>query len=265
MSSTAKAALFGTMRHAVFEETMKVKKFTIDDAMVHIRNVIHQNAEGLLSSNVSSREAEEEMLRFVPQLQNFANTYTDFGDDRVPCNSGRGRLAPLESHGTGVPIKFVARSVHAVEEPMISPELGLKGNVDMLVNALTADGDAKAMFNKTTASIMGVELKTGHNQKTQNAHVAQLALYVMMLQTLHSGKGTSTPSPDSDVAESGLLLYMSNEAVRAVHVAPVLAEIKSLISMRNIAAIESARSLRPRGVRLSYEQDRNDSMKSTVK
>jgi DNA replication factor Dna2 len=261
----AKAALFGTMRHAVFEETMKVQKFTMDDAMVHIRDIILHNAEGLLSSNVSSREAEEEMLRFLPQLQNFANTYTDFGDDRDPCSSGRGRLAPLESHGTSVPTKFAARSVHAVEEPMISPELGLKGNVDMLVNALTADGDAKAIFKKSTASIMGVELKTGHNQTTQNAHVAQLALYVMLLQTLHSGKGTITPLPDSDVAESGLLLYMSNEAVRAVHVAPILSEIKSLIGMRNIAAIESARSLRPRGVRLAYEQDRNDSTKSTVK
>jgi DNA replication factor Dna2 len=253
------------MRHAVFEETMKVKKFTMDDAMVHIRNVILQNAEGLLSSNVTSREAEEEMMRFLPQLQNFASTYTDFGDDRVPSNSARGRLAPLESHGTAPSTKFVARSVHAVEEPMISPELGLKGNVDMLVNALTADGDARTICNTPTASIMGVELKTGHNQNTQNAHVAQLALYVMMLQTLHSGKETITPSPESNVAKSGLLLYMSNEAVRAVHVAPVLSEIKSLIGMRNIATIECARSLRPRGVRLSYEQDRNDSRKSAVK
>jgi hypothetical protein len=99
---------------------------------------------------------------------------------------------------------------------------------------------------------MRVELKTGHHQRPQNAHIAQLALYVVMLQTRYGTAGCKSTAWSA--AENGLILYMNNEAVRAVHIAPMLSEIKSMIEMRNVVAIESIRTSRPRGIRLSYEE-----------
>jgi hypothetical protein len=135
----AKAALFGTMRHSLFEENMKEQTFTVESAIVHICKIIKQNAEGLLLCSVPSREAEQEILKFVPQLQRFANKYTEFGQVRGPRN--RSHSAVLDSHGTASPTQFIAKSVEAIEEPIISPELGLKGNVDMLVKAATVSLD----------------------------------------------------------------------------------------------------------------------------
>lgn len=248
------------MRHSLFEETMKEQDFTVEPAIEHIRKIVKKNAEGLLSCNVSSREAEQEILKFLPQLQRFANEYTEFGLVKGPRNLSQ--CAKLESQGTALPTQFIAKSAQAIEEPVISPELGLKGNVDMLVKALTAKLDPQ-LGKQTSTSIMSVELKTGHNQRPQNVHIAQLALYVVMLQTRHGTAGSKLN--ESSAADSGLLLYMNNEAVRAVHIAPMLSEIKSLIGMRNVVAIESIRASRPRGVRLSYEADDIDSSKAIAK
>jgi hypothetical protein len=63
------------------------------------------------------------------------------------------------------------------------------------------------------------------------------------------------PSDSSRRLHSGMLLYMNSEAVRAVHVAPLMGEIKSLIGQRNVVASELLRASRPRGIVLSYENE----------
>lgn len=238
------------MRHSLFEETMKEQDFTVKSAIAHIRKIVKQSSEGLLSCDVPSREAEKEILKFLPQLQRFANDYTEFGHVIKPRTLSHS--AVFESHGNASHTQFVAKSVEAIEEPFICPELGLKGNVDMLVHAVTAKLDP-LLGQLTATSTMSVELKTGHHQHPHNVHIAQLALYVVMLQTRY-GRADSK-SDEGSAADSGLLLYINNEAVRAVHIVPMLSEIKSLIGMRNVFAIESNRASRPRGIRLSYEED----------
>jgi DNA replication factor Dna2 len=256
LDSKAKAALFGTMRHALFEETMRAKDFTVATATHHIQTIVRQNAEGLLACKTSSRDAEQELMRFLPQLQRFANEYTEFGGGQ------KNQATLLEPHrGNAAPTTFVAKSAEAIEEPIISPELGLKGNVDMLVKAvISSSGGSSMRRNDQPTSILGIELKTCHHQQPQNIHITQLALYVVML---HGRYGTQGLTPGNDgivsAADSGLLLYINNEAIRAVPVAPVLSEIKSLIGMRNLVAIESVRSTRPRGVELSYEASKEAS------
>lgn len=236
---------------------MKEQDFTVESAIDHISKIVRQNAEGLLSCNVSSRQAEQEILKFLPQLQRFASEYTEFGRG----NRRSSQTAVLECHGTASPTQFVAKSVEAIEEPIVSPELGLKGNVDMLVKALTIKLDPQR-HPQPTLKIMGVELKTGHNQRPQNVHIAQLALYVVMLQTRYGTSASKENKCSAAAAESGLLLYMNNEAIRAVHIAPTLSEIKSLIGLRNLVATEFTRSARPRGVRLVYDNEIDDNDES---
>jgi hypothetical protein len=238
------------MRHSLFEEAMRAKDFTLESATLQIQTIVRQNAEGLLACKTSSREAEQELLRFLPQLQRFAKDYTEFGGTNG-SSQHRNQATLLDNYRANVvPTTFVAKSAEAIEEPIISPELGLKGTVDMLVKAVTSTSNTSA--NKQP-SIMGIELKTCHHQQAQNIHIAQLALYVVMLQARYGTRGKTPDDEITAAAENGLLLYINNDAIRAVPIAPIISEIKSLIGMRNLVAIESVCSTRPRGVRLSYE------------
>jgi DNA replication factor Dna2 len=238
---------------------MKLKDFTVSTASALIKVIVKRNAEGLLACRVTSREAEQELLKFVPQLQRFANEYTEFGQMKGPRHISQ--CAVLEDPGSGEPKQFIAKSAEAIEEPIVSPELGLKGNVDMLAKAMTAKFD-RALGQQQTVAITGVELKTGHNQRPQHAHIAQLALYIVMMQTRYGV--TTDKSQTSCASESGVLIYINNEAVRAVHISPMMSEIKSLIGQRNVLAIEQQRASRPRGVHISYEDD-DSTAKSKVR
>lgn len=129
----------------------------------------------------------------------------------------------------------------------------------MIVSARTEQSDPRNGRGVVISeSLMGIELKTGHNQKTQNAHMAQLAMYILMMQTRYGSTKLSS-TKDFGATESGILLYMNNESLRAVHIKPMLSEIKSLIGQRNVVAIEQIRSSKPRGIDLLYEKDLNES------
>jgi DNA replication factor Dna2 len=250
------------MRHALFEETMRAEDFTVATATIHIQTIVRQNAEGLLACNTSSKDAEEELLRFLPQLQRFATEYTEFGGKNSEHKTQATLLEP--QRGNVVPTTFVAKSAEAIEEPIISPELGLKGNVDMLVKAVMSRLGGNTSSKNQPPSIMGIELKTCHHQQPQNIHITQLALYVVMLQGRYGTQGLMTQGKYIEsAAHTGLLLYINNEAIRAIPVAPVLSEIKSLIGMRNLVAIESIRSTRPRGVELAYEGSTESAHRTT--
>jgi hypothetical protein len=245
----AKAALFGTMRHSLFEETLKGKDFSLDTARKHVANIVRANAEGLIACGLTSNEAELEIIKFLPQLQAFAGKFTAL--DGKPVDDPN-VLPFLEPSGTLAPIQFYVEAVDAIEEPVISPELGLKGNIDMVVKAVTASSLHSSA--RTERSLISVELKTGHNQTTQNAHKAQLSLYTIMLQSRHGLMRPGSSSSKKGAKRDGMLLYMNNESVRVVHVLPTIGEIKSLIGQRNVVAVETLRSASPRGIVLTYQK-----------
>ncbi len=172
-----------------------------------------------------------------------------------------------ESEARSQVLQVVTKIQRFANEAVVCPELGMKGNLDVTVSATTSTlphGNITAGPPQT--SLMSIELKTGHNQNPQSAHMAQLALYTMMLRVR---RGPSRPSttPSSQplnreatlgAGESGMLLYLNHENYRASHVSPMLNEIKSLIGQRNLVASELERVSSPRGVILSYEDENNN-------
>lgn len=243
---SSEAPLFGTMRHELFEAMMKNKDFSVEFASKMIPTIARKNAEGLLSCGVTNRQAEVEVAKVVPQIQSFARLYTNLvgNHDRHIAD-----VPLLEPGGSSPPVRFVVEELEAIEEPIISPELGLKGNLDAIVRAKTATSGVDVQ-----TALMPVELKTGHRQQTQHAHLAQLALYTLMLGVRYGSSTQNSAAGDSNEAKrDGLLLYINNDSIRAVHVMPLLPEIKSLMGQRNVVAFESLKSSRPRGVVLSYE------------
>jgi hypothetical protein len=220
------------MRHQLFEEVLKHQHFTRQEAETHIDLIVRQHAESLLACGVSSCEATRELAQFIPTLMRFTEQYTDLKS----CRSGGAMLRNMFDQPS---IQFLAKSVEGVEEPCISPELGLKGNIDMIVDAETIHQ------GRAGRSLFGVELKTGHSQKTHESHMAQLLLYLLMMQMRYGTKQNTVPN--------GLLLYMNKENLRAVHATPALSHLKTLIGVRNTVASAQARVSRPRGLTVVQE------------
>lgn len=233
---------------------MTSNNFTIKTAKHFTKRIVRDFAESLVGCGVTDTEAQREVLRVLPQLQRFAMDYTSFDDDKRASKNTTG--ATLEGQGAVPSINFVARSVHATEASAVSPELGLKGNVDVTVEAETW-ALQRTSSDLRQKSLMSVELKTGHNQTPQTAHMAQLALYTVMLRVQQGSNILDNTSKERPVvgSDSGMLLYLNHQSHSAVHIAPKINEIKSLIGQRNIVATEMKRAARPRGVLLSYDND----------
>jgi len=237
------------MRHEILEESLRDCDFSRDAMSNRIRRVVRKNAEGLLSCNVASSEAEAEMYKFVPQLEAFVREFTDFAS---PGSKKLEHGTVLEDQTNKPSIRFLATQVEAIEELAISPELGLKGYIDLILEALSSGNG-----QMTLKSLFGVELKTGHYQKTQMAHMAQLALYILVMQARYGSN--SSNSNDAKCDQHGMLLYMNGEATRAVNVSTLIFELKTLIGQRNAIAIEQKHSSMPRGFELADSVDASHS------
>lgn len=256
------------MRHELFERCMSSQDFSWPTAKVIANRIIRRNAESLVGCGVRESEARSQVLQVVTKIQRFANQYTTLNPaknvDSI-AKSARGGL--LKGNGMQPDMHFLAHSVQATEEAVVCPELGIKGNLDVTVSATTStlpNGNIPAGPPQT--SLMSIELKTGHNQNPQSSHMAQLALYTMMLR-VRRGPNRPSTTPSSQplnqeatlgAGETGMLLYLNHENYRASHVSPMLNEIKSLIGQRNLVASELERVSSPRGVILSYEDENNN-------
>lgn len=247
---------------------MSSQDFSWPTAKVIANSIIRRNAESLVGIGVRESEARSQVLQVVTKIQRFAKEYTTLNSaknvDSTNADSAKG--GRLKGNGMQPDMQFLAHSVQATEEAVVCPELGMKGNLDVTVSATTStlpNGNIPAGAPQT--SLMSIELKTGHNQNPQSAHMAQLALYTMMLR-VRRGPNRLATTPSSQplnrettlgACESGMLLYLNHENYRASHVSPMLNEIKSLIGQRNLVASELERVSSPRGVVLSYEDENN--------
>ena len=60
----------------------------------------------------------------------------------------------------------------------------------------------------------------------------------------------------SDVGlASSMLLYINKDTVNAIHVAPPMRDMRSLIQQRNTFCSDAKRAAKPRGVELCYDKE----------
>ncbi|KAG7346830.1 DNA helicase [Nitzschia inconspicua] len=271
---TSKAALVGTMVHAVFEECLSGGRFDLTFARQVVKRQLKEKVEMVIGCNSSEAEIEQEVLNAVPTIRKFAVQYTTL------LNETDGHfIGGVACHPD---IHYLGRGVHSVEESIVSTELGLKGDIDAVLEVETrVAGHRKTVHDEssetnsgTMRNLMCLELKTGHNQVAQLPHLAQLSLYTFMLQTRY---GTMPHKDDIRItrkanfrdngsASSGILLYLNEKAKEIYHVAPEMNEVKTLISQRNVVATELYKASQPRGISLSYEDGTraNDGMRLKV-
>ena len=249
------------MRHSLFEQILREGDSSWPAAKTAADSIVKECAESLVGLGVRSSEARSEVLKVVPQIQKFEGRFLNYVDNAASNPSNL-----LSGNGVRPDMRCSVNSVRATEECIVSHELGLKGNIDATVDATTSEAaQIKQSFGLSVPqlqSLVPVELKTGQSQKPQNAHMAQLALYVLMLGTRHgantNSQQTTTPNGENLAAgRTGMLLYLNHEGFNAIRVSPMMNELKSLIGQRNLVASELYRVSKPRGI-----EKRNDSTES---
>lgn len=122
----------------------------------------------MYESGLTADHVKEKINQFLPNIQKFLQRYL-----RKQCNE---RMQTNEDNWQGV-----IESIDDIEENIWSPNLGLKGKVDISV--------------RTNLNILPLEIKTGRASFSLE-HKGQIIMYVMMMQKL--GYNVS----------SGLLLYI---------------------------------------------------------
>ena len=276
---SSEAAILGTMRHELFEFCMDAQTFSTEFAHEKVQQIVRSHSDTLVGCQYyDDARARHEVMQVLPQIRDFATKYCAFGPPpKQTTLPGARKASKLPGNGFQTDIDFTADAVYATEEAAISPELGLKGFVDATLGTTTRPAGTTS---PTLQSLMGLELKTGHRQNPQNEHMAQLALYTLMLRMRRGSavvdntsyghqQGTgAAPAAEADkrhqslqngAASGGMLLYLNHEAFLALHVSPVLSELKSLIGQRNVLAIGSRKAMQARGVVVSSDDARQNS------
>ena len=282
---SAKSAVIGTLRHDLFERCLREHDASRRSAVLYTRQIIRNHAESLVGCGITDqREAFSEVMKTLPQIQNFLQTYTTWN----ASNNGRMKSVSNGYHIPNTVLKGMFAScdtllsiedVYSTEEWAMVPELGLKGNVDATVlsrtKPLTPTMSASASSGIQDA-LMPVELKTGHVQSPQHCHLAQLSLYTLMLRARHGTASTEVQTDtrthinrdatnkmngvEMGAANSGILLYLNHESFCARHVKPSISDVKTLIGQRNGVVCDVLRAARPRGVSIEYELNKNSNI-----
>ena len=281
---SSKPAVIGTLRHELFERCLRSRDATHKSGALFTRQIIRNNAEALMGCGITNqREAFTEVVKTLPQIQRFLQTYTTWNatkprlDQQQNVQGSYTPTAVLNGMFPSCDTFLEIKGVYSTEEWAYCPELGLKGNVDATVLARTKPLNPSNTQGDTMQDVLlPLELKTGHVQNPAHNHLAQLSTYTFMLRARHGSApscgvdlvthnddsimGTSNDLAKAGAASSGMLLYLNHENQCARHVKPSLSDIKTLIGQRNGVVCDALRASRPRGIALNYEgEDSNNS------
>ncbi|XP_026813718.1 DNA replication ATP-dependent helicase/nuclease DNA2 [Rhopalosiphum maidis] len=186
--------VIGTLVHQLLQMVLKRKQFnqkdikTIIDEMINSPGFVHT----LYESDMSFETTKKELMDFIPKIQTFVKTYLVGNQIRKEKNTWQGEIVSIED----------------IEDNLWVPAFGIKGKVDITVQA-NYDG---------TTKIMPIELKTGRASGSEE-HRGQVLLYIIMMKEL-----------GMDV-DSGLLLYLRENVLTQVNVSH--REKRDLIMLRN--------------------------------
>lgn len=269
---SSKAALIGIMRHSLFEACMKAGQFDPLYAETVVRKLLREKADTLIGCNCSESDIQRETLNVLPAIQEFAGQYTTLRKDVMTLSKTGKSVGGMACHPD---IRFLGTKVHSVEETIVSAELGLKGDIDAVLEVETTVISKKNSVSSNgyfspgahpQRTLMCLELKTGHNQTAQNVHMAQLSFYTFMLQSRYGshvelngnefvGSQSGRVIGVQGAAPGGILLYLNHQGQQISYVAPQLNEMKTLMSQRNVVASDLKGASKPRGIILSYEEE----------
>ena len=238
--------MFGTLRHQFFEESLREVDFTQEAIRQRIESIVREASEDIAACpGMTSQAAKNELYKVYPQVKEFIYKYTSLAQPK------RWDLAKISGSSGQSPLFFRATGVNSIEESICSPEMGIKGNIDAVMKAAIAS----TPFESPKDALVGIELKTGHSQRIDPSHMAQLALYNIMLQARYGSGQTLSTDQNKTVSQSSVLLYMNAESLKVELLSPSVKEIKSLLGQRNVIAVKQKQASDLRGVQFQFKDD----------
>ncbi|KAE9417818.1 hypothetical protein Angca_009671, partial [Angiostrongylus cantonensis] len=181
-----KAMLIGIVVHELFQVRLVTRDWLVTHWRENLRDdVVNQ----LVALHVTPTLFETELEPYAEVIANWIQTH-------LPGGKSYDSLSSL----------FRQSKVHDIEETIWSPQLGIKGKVDVTIEV-------------STIQMRSLELKTGRSGQSAE-HAAQVMLYSLMLSSRYK-------QPIVD----GLLLYLKDGISRNVQ--PRALEMKAIIIQRN--------------------------------
>jgi DNA replication ATP-dependent helicase Dna2 len=179
--SKNRSAALGDFRHRYFQSGMEGKDISEKSMLGFARDIVKSNTETIIATDMTEDETIVEITNTRPQIDKFCDTYAGFVNDVAPAKRP-GQL--LKGVTPREDVFFQATGVFAIEEEAFLPDLGMKGFVDVTLEAELTSSNPTFDGNKKTC-LFPLELKTGHKQEVRNQHTAQLSLYTLLLQAVH--------------------------------------------------------------------------------
>ncbi|KAL9086381.1 MAG: hypothetical protein Q9165_007167 [Trypethelium subeluteriae] len=202
-STANEPQVYGQILHELFQEAMTANRWDTEWLIHAVEGIVLRHLESIYELNLTIPLAIDAIRTKLPELQAWARSF-------VREEPGPETLIKDRS---GKDVAMSISKLLDVEEHVLSPKFGLKGNIDATMEVVMNDEDGKKRLT------VPFEVKTG-STRAAAAHRAQTALYTLLLSDRY----------DINVLY-GILYYMERSEISRV--AAIRHEIRHMIMQRN--------------------------------
>ncbi|XP_076067685.1 DNA replication ATP-dependent helicase/nuclease DNA2-like [Oratosquilla oratoria] len=198
LESGNQVMIVGSLVHQLFQEVVKDNLINQARLQQLVDNLMSQSnmVRDMYGLELSEETVREEVLKYIPHIHRWANTY-------LKKDAGKFQAQPAQKAWNGR-----IEKIQDIEENLWSPKFGVKGKIDVTVEAKLG----------CQSKVMPLEIKTGRPSFSAE-HKGQVILYSMM-------------SSDRRIdPKSGLLLYLRDGTMEEVPARDQ--EQRGLIQLRN--------------------------------
>ncbi|WFD44716.1 DNA helicase [Malassezia psittaci] len=235
-SSTTYAAVFGNIVHGLLQASLisdadanietysdnametpsvwhRIGNFRSEYLHQELERQIVQHRAPLSIVGAKTEQVRADLQEVLPSLVSLAERYLA-ANDNSPVKLDE--LSCIDDHRVAHPVQLCITKVLGIEKDVVSPMYGLKGRIDVCVEAVLAEhGEQKTL-------VLPLEIKTGR-RLSSTEHNAQTSLYTLLLSDAYGVQ-----------IDAGLLLYTQSSNISRVHRA--MREVRSLLLARNQVA-----------------------------
>ncbi|KAK6531374.1 Tripartite DNA replication factor [Arthrobotrys megalospora] len=202
ISDASQWSVYGNILHEVFQVALSANDFSTPFLEKEISRILSAQMGNLYAVRVTPAMAVDHLRTQLPYLQDWAKLFVSAKPK--PDAMAKGHRSP--------DVNIAIRKVLDVEEHIWSPKFGLKGNIDVTVEADVRDINGQSILT------LPLELKTGRNAKV--AHRAQTMLYTLLMSDRYDIESLC-----------GVLYYM--EKAETIRVPNLSDELRGLMIGRN--------------------------------
>ncbi|KAG8903622.1 Tripartite DNA replication factor [Tulasnella sp. 403] len=213
--NVTESSTMGNMLHQVMQTCLAKNEWGTTSISREIDSVVHSGFDDLLRISMGVEKAKEDMRGRAKGIQEFSQKFIS-SEPKPDAVLTETRPDPSRKATLAI------TGLHDVEEEIWSPKYGLKGKLDVSIQATVREEDKKSKTSSQVSCPMPFEIKTGRTNGGVE-HRAQTMLYTLLMADRYR----------MDVP-AGLLYYTQSDSL--IRVAPSRHEIRALILARNESA-----------------------------